>query len=65
MYFSCLYELNFSSCSFGFQCVAFPDVSPQAPTHILIVPKKPIVRLSQAEEGDAAVSVIANFSNRP
>ncbi|KAK2921686.1 histidine triad nucleotide-binding protein 1 [Channa argus] len=36
-------------------CVAFPDVSPQAPTHILVVPKKPIVQLSQAEEGDAAL----------
>ncbi|XP_050932657.1 LOW QUALITY PROTEIN: histidine triad nucleotide-binding protein 1 [Lates calcarifer] len=34
-------------------CVAFPDISPQAPTHILVVPKKPIVQLSQAEESDA------------
>ncbi|XP_028278451.1 adenosine 5'-monophosphoramidase HINT1 [Parambassis ranga] len=37
------------------QCVAFPDVSPQAPTHILVVPKKPIVQLSQAQEEDAAL----------
>ncbi|XP_060943012.1 histidine triad nucleotide-binding protein 1 [Limanda limanda] len=37
------------------QCVAFPDISPQAPTHILVVPKKPIVQLSQAEETDAAL----------
>ncbi|XP_026164342.1 adenosine 5'-monophosphoramidase HINT1 [Mastacembelus armatus] len=37
------------------QCVAFPDIAPQAPTHILIVPKKPIVRLSEAEDGDAAL----------
>ncbi|XP_006783685.1 histidine triad nucleotide-binding protein 1 [Neolamprologus brichardi] len=37
------------------QCVAFPDVSPQAPTHILVVPKKPIVQLSQAEDDDAAL----------
>ncbi|XP_044069317.1 histidine triad nucleotide-binding protein 1 [Siniperca chuatsi] len=37
------------------QCVAFPDVSPQAPTHILVVPKKPIVQLSQAEDSDAAL----------
>ncbi|XP_070772234.1 adenosine 5'-monophosphoramidase HINT1 [Enoplosus armatus] len=36
-------------------CVAFPDVAPQAPTHILVVPKKPIVQLSQAEDGDAAL----------
>ena len=41
-----------------FQCVAFNDVAPQAPTHILVVPKKPIVQLSQAEESDAAVSMI-------
>ncbi|XP_032409647.1 adenosine 5'-monophosphoramidase HINT1 [Xiphophorus hellerii] len=37
------------------QCVAFNDISPQAPTHILVVPKKPIVQLSQAEEVDAAL----------
>lgn len=43
--------------SLFFQCVAFPDISPQAPTHILVVPKKPIVQLSAAEEDDAAVSL--------
>lgn len=37
------------------QCVAFNDISPQAPTHILVVPKKPIVQLSQAEDDDAAL----------
>ncbi|XP_030604077.1 adenosine 5'-monophosphoramidase HINT1 [Archocentrus centrarchus] len=37
------------------QCVAFNDISPQAPTHILVVPKKPIVQLSQAEDADAAL----------
>ncbi|XP_022619270.1 histidine triad nucleotide-binding protein 1 [Seriola dumerili] len=37
------------------KCVAFPDISPQAPTHILVVPKKPIVQLSQAEDDDAAL----------
>ncbi|KAM4590938.1 adenosine 5'-monophosphoramidase HINT1 [Odontesthes bonariensis] len=37
------------------QCIAFPDVAPQAPTHILVVPKKPIVQLSQAEDSDAAL----------
>ncbi|XP_019947061.1 adenosine 5'-monophosphoramidase HINT1 [Paralichthys olivaceus] len=37
------------------QCVAFPDIAPQAPTHILVVPKKPIVQLSQAEDTDAAL----------
>ncbi|KAM6922778.1 adenosine 5'-monophosphoramidase HINT1 [Anarhichas minor] len=35
------------------KCVAFPDITPQAPTHILVVPKKPIVQLSKAEDSDA------------
>lgn len=48
--------LTFLCC---FQCVAFPDISPQAPTHILVVPKKPIVQLSKAEDSDAAVSLFA------
>ncbi|XP_072937665.1 adenosine 5'-monophosphoramidase HINT1-like [Epargyreus clarus] len=34
------------------QCVAFHDVNPQAPTHILIIPKKPIPQLSLAEDED-------------
>uniref|UniRef100_A0A803T2W4 HIT domain-containing protein n=1 Tax=Anolis carolinensis TaxID=28377 RepID=A0A803T2W4_ANOCA len=34
------------------QCVAFRDVSPQAPVHVLVIPRKPIPRLSQAEEAD-------------
>ncbi len=32
--------------------VAFRDVNPQAPTHILVIPRKPIERLSTAEPGD-------------
>lgn len=35
------------------QVLAFRDVNPQAPTHILIVPKKPIPRLAEAVAGDA------------
>ncbi|XP_058507912.1 histidine triad nucleotide-binding protein 1 [Solea solea] len=35
------------------KCVVFPDINPQAPTHFLVVPKKPIVQMSQAEDGDA------------
>ncbi|XP_060616767.2 adenosine 5'-monophosphoramidase HINT2 [Anolis sagrei] len=34
------------------KCVAFRDVSPQAPVHVLVIPRKPIPRLSQAEEAD-------------
>lgn len=33
-------------------CVAFHDIAPQAPTHILVIPRKPIARLSLAEDGD-------------
>lgn len=37
------------------KCIAFPDIAPQAPTHILVVPKKPIAQLSTAEESDSAL----------
>ena len=33
--------------------VAFRDLSPQAPTHILIIPRKPIRTLHDVEEADA------------
>ncbi|VDD78856.1 unnamed protein product, partial [Mesocestoides corti] len=36
-------------------CVAFDDDSPQAPTHFLVVPKKPIAKLSKAAEKDKKV----------
>ncbi len=32
--------------------LAFKDISPQAPTHILVIPKKPIPRLSEAATED-------------
>jgi histidine triad (HIT) family protein len=35
------------------QCVAFRDVNPQAPTHILVVPRKPIPTLDDVTEEDA------------
>jgi histidine triad (HIT) family protein len=35
------------------QCVAFRDVNPQAPTHILVVPRKPIPTLDDLTEEDA------------
>ncbi|KAA6184550.1 histidine triad nucleotide-binding protein [Thiohalocapsa marina] len=35
--------------------VAFRDLSPQAPTHILIIPRKPIPTLNHVEEADAAL----------
>ena len=36
-------------------CVAFRDVNPQAPTHVLIVPRKPLDRVANSEEGDQAM----------
>lgn len=36
-------------------CLAFRDISPQAPVHILIVPLKPIPRVGLAEDADEAV----------
>jgi len=35
-------------------CVAFHDISPQAPTHVLIVPRKPIPRVTEATVEDQA-----------
>ncbi len=33
-------------------CLAFRDVAPKAPTHVLVIPKKEIARLSDLEEED-------------
>ena len=33
--------------------LAFRDISPQAPTHVLVIPKKEIVSLDALEDGDA------------
>ncbi len=35
--------------------LAFHDVSPQAPVHVLIVPKRVIPRLAEAKESDQTV----------
>lgn len=37
------------------QVVAFRDIHPQAPVHILIVPRKPIERIGSATPDDHAV----------
>ncbi len=37
------------------EVVAFKDINPQAPVHVLIVPRKPIPKLTDADESDTAV----------
>lgn len=37
------------------QVFAFEDINPQAPTHVLIVPKKHIRGLKEAEAADAGI----------
>lgn len=37
------------------QCLAFRDINPQAPTHVLIIPKKEIPRLADAKQEDQAL----------
>ena len=34
--------------------MAFRDIHPQAPTHILVIPKKAIVSMAEVEDGDEA-----------
>jgi len=36
-------------------CLAFRDVSPKAPTHLLVVPKKPLSRIAEADAGDESL----------
>ena len=36
--------------------IAFRDLHPQAPTHILIVPRKPIPRIAEATPDGAALA---------
>ena len=35
------------------QCLAFRDVAPQAPVHVLVIPKREIVSLDELSDGDA------------
>jgi len=35
--------------------IAFRDVAPQAPVHLLVIPKEPIAQLSDAESKDHAL----------
>ncbi len=33
-------------------CVAFRDIDPKAPVHVLVVPRKPVANVASAEPGD-------------
>ena len=37
------------------KCLAFRDVNPQAPVHILVIPKQPIARLIDAVDDDQSL----------
>ena len=34
-------------------CLAFEDINPQAPTHLIVIPKKPIASVDDVADGDA------------
>ena len=36
-------------------CLAFHDAAPQAPVHVLVIPKKPLTNLAAAGDGDQAL----------
>lgn len=36
-------------------CICIKDISPKAPTHVLIIPKRPIPKLADATEEDQAL----------
>lgn len=36
-------------------CLAFHDVAPQAPVHVLVIPKRPIPSLATISEADAGL----------
>jgi histidine triad (HIT) family protein len=36
-------------------CLAFRDINPQAPVHVLLIPKKPLVKLTDAQVEDQAL----------
>ncbi|MFK7768342.1 MAG: histidine triad nucleotide-binding protein [Mariniblastus sp.] len=37
-------------------CLAFHDVSPQAPTHVLLIPKKEVINVASLKDEDAALA---------
>ena len=45
------------------QCVAIRDINPQAPTHVLIIPRKPIPRLVDTAPEDQALLGIVSIGD--
>lgn len=45
-------------------CLAFNDISPQAPVHFLLIPKVRIDALSESKETDAQVNVQTNRNGK-
>uniref|UniRef100_A0A8C2WAT6 Histidine triad nucleotide binding protein 2 n=1 Tax=Cyclopterus lumpus TaxID=8103 RepID=A0A8C2WAT6_CYCLU len=43
------------------KCLAFRDISPQAPVHFLVIPRVPIPRISEARDDDAEVNLAIYF----
>ena len=37
-------------------CIAFRDINPQAPTHVLVVPRKPIPSLDDVADDEAVLA---------
>ena len=37
------------------QCLAFHDIAPQAPTHVIVIPRKEIPSLAELSDDDAAL----------
>ncbi|MGI8481284.1 MAG: histidine triad nucleotide-binding protein [Chthoniobacterales bacterium] len=46
------------------EAIAFKDVNPQAPVHVLIVPKRVIPRLAESTEADQALLGKLVFASR-
>lgn len=38
------------------RCLAFRDIAPQAPTHVLLIPKRALRSLAELTEADAALA---------
>ena len=49
-------EINASIVYQDDEVVAFNDLNPQAPTHVLVIPRKHVARISEFEDEDAALA---------